>query len=315
MYTIATLTMNPALDLSCEVERVIDTHKMRATGERYSPGGGGINVARVFVRFGGQARCHYLSGGPVGAAYDNLVDLHQLVRRRIAITGHTRASTTILERSSGREFRFVPEGPEVAESEWQALLDELGEAECDFVVASGSLPKGAPDDFYARAAKVAAERGARFVLDTSGRALAPGLAEGGVFLFKPSIGELGHLAGKELEGVEDAGAAAMEIVESGRAEHVAVTLGHRGAVLANRGGTTYQPAIPIKARSSVGAGDSFLATMVYRLCAGDPPEEAFRYGVAAGAAAVLTPGTDMCRVEDVERLYRRLGEGSRNLGS
>jgi 6-phosphofructokinase 2 len=315
MYTIATLTMNPALDLSCEVERVIDTHKMRATGERYSPGGGGINVARVFVRFGGQARCHYLSGGPVGTAYDNLVDLHQLVRRRTVIAGNTRASTTILERSSGREFRFVPEGPEVAESEWQALLDELGEAECDFVVASGSLPKGAPDDFYARAAKVAVERGARFVLDTSGRALAPGLAEGGVFLFKPSLGELGQLAGKELEGVEDAAAAAMEVVEGGRAEHVAVTLGHRGAVLANRGGTTYQPAIPIKARSSVGAGDSFLATMVYRLCAGDPPEEAFRYGVAAGAAAVLTPGTDMCRVEDVERLYRRLGEGSRNPGS
>lgn len=306
MYTIATITMNPALDLSYEVDRVIDTHKMRATGERYSPGGGGINVARVFVRFGGQARCHYLSGGPVGTAYDNLVDLHQLVRRRIVTGGNTRVSTTILERTSGREFRFVPEGPEVAEEEWQALLGELGEAECDFVVASGSLPKGVPDDFYARAAKVAAERGARLVLDTSGRAMGPGLAEGGVFLFKPSIGELGQLAGKELESVEEAGAAAMDIVESGRAEHVAVTLGHRGAVLANRGGTTYQPAIPIKARSSVGAGDSFLATMVYRLSAGDPAEEAFRYGVAAGAAAVLTPGTDMCRMEDVERLYRKL---------
>ena len=315
MYTIATLTLNPALDLSYEVDRVIDTHKMRASGEHYSPGGGGINVARVFVRFGGQARCHYLSGGPIGEAYDNLVDLHQLVRRRIAIAGNTRASTTILERTSGREFRFVPEGPEVAEEEWQGLLDGLSEAECDFVVASGSLPKGVPDDFYARAAKVAAECGARFVLDTSGRALAAGLADGGVFLFKPSLGELGQLAGSELESVEDATAAAMEIVENGRAEHVAVTLGHRGAVLANRGGTTYQPAIPIKAHSSVGAGDSFLATMVYRLCAGDPPEEAFRHGVAAGAAAVLTPGTDMCRVEDVERLYGRLSEPERDSGN
>ena len=153
------------------------------------------------------------------------------------------------------------------------------------------------------------------MLDTSGRALAAGLADGGVFLFKPSLGELGQLAGKELESVEDATAAAMEIVENGRAEHVAVTLGHRGAVLANRGGTTYQPAIPIKAHSSVGAGDSFLATMVYRLCAGDPPEEAFRHGVAAGAAAVLTPGTDMCRVEDVERLYGRLSEPERDSGN
>lgn len=306
MHTIATLTLNPALDLAYEVERVIDTHKMRATGERCSPGGGGINVARVFVRLGGQARCHYLSGGPIGEAYDNLIDSHRLERSRVRIAGNTRASTTILERTSGREYRFVPEGPEVAESEWQALLDGLGDAPCDFIVASGSLPKGVPDDFYARVARIAAERGAGFVLDTSGRAMAPGLTAGGVFLFKPSVGELSQLAGRELESVEDAGAAAMEIVESGRARHVAVTLGHRGALLANSAGTTYQPAIPVKARSSVGAGDSFLAAMVYRLCAGDSAEDAFRYGVAAGAAAVLTPGTDMCRVEDVESLYRRL---------
>jgi len=310
MYTVATLTLNPAFDICCEVERVIDTHKMRATGERFSPGGGGINVARVFVRLGGHARSYYLSGGPVGVAYDQLVDLHKLVRTRIRIAGNTRSSTTVLERTTGREFRFVPEGPEVSEAEWQALLAEIGKIECDFLVASGSLPKGVPDDFYARAARIAGERGARFVLDTSGRGIAGGISGGGVLLLKPSIGELGQLAGRELASVEDAAEAAMDVVRSGRAEHVAVTMGHRGALLASSGGTHYEPAIPIRARSSVGAGDSFLAAMVYRLCAGDPIVEALRYGVAAGAAAVLTPGSDLCLPADIERLYRQRAEGA-----
>jgi 6-phosphofructokinase 2 len=304
MLNIATLTLNPTIDVAYEVDRVFPTHKMRTAHEYHNPGGGGINVARVFVRLGGNARCWYMSGGATGVALDGLLDRHQLVHTRLPIAGETRVSTSVLERASGKEYRFVPPGPTVATAEWQAALDRLAQVECDYLVASGSLPPGAPDDFYARLTRLVAPRGIRLVLDSSGAALREGLAGGDVFLVKPSRGELRQLVGADLPDEAAIAAAAREIVASGRARNVAVTLGHEGAILATQEGVLALPAIPIEARSAVGAGDSFVAGMVYALASGWAVEAAFRHGLAAGAAAVLTPGTDLARADDIARLYR-----------
>jgi 6-phosphofructokinase 2 len=308
MMDLATLTMNPTLDTACEVDRVIPTIKLRANHERYDPGGGGINVARVFVRLGGNARIYYLSGGATGVALDGLLDLHQLVRRPIRIAGQTRVSTAVHERSTGQEFRFVPAGPQIAEREWRECLSQLERGKHDYLVASGSLPGGVPDDFYARVGAIARRQGMRFVLDTSGPALAAGLAGGDVFLAKPSLEEFRALLGEDLDGEEAITQAAMAVVERGQAEYLAVTMGNLGAVLASRSGPVLLPALEVEARSAVGAGDSFLAAMVHALALGKEPEVAFRFGIAAGAAAVLTPGTDLCRPEDVQQLFARQSE-------
>lgn len=300
---LATLTMNPTIDVSFEVDRVFHTRKMRGHGERHAPGGGGINVARVFVRLGGNARCYYLSGGATGVALDGLLDLHQLVRARVPIGGETRVSTSVLENSSRREYRFVTDGPEVAPDEWRQCLDRLAEAECDYLVASGSLPRGVPDDFYARVAALMAQRNIRFVLDSSGPGLAQGLAGGGVFLVKPSIGELRALTGRDLVSEEEITQAAQGIVERGEAMLVAVTMGAGGALLASEAGPLRLPALPVRAESAVGAGDSFLAAMVHSLASGRTPAEAFHFGIAAGAAATLRTGTDLARAADIRRLH------------
>ncbi len=305
MMDLATLTMNPTLDAACEVERVKPTIKLRAGRERYDPGGGGINVARVFVRLDGNARVYYLSGGATGVALDGLLDLHQLVRNPVRIAGQTRISTAVHERSTGQEFRFVPAGPQIAESEWRECLSQLERAKHDYLVASGSLPRGVPDDFYARVGAIARRQGTRFVLDTSGPALAAGLAGGDVFLAKPSLEEFRALVGEDLDSEEAITQAAMAGVERGEAEYLAVTMGSRGAVLASRSGPVRLPAIAVEPRSAVGAGDSFLAAMVHALACGRAAEDAFRFGIAAGAAAVMTPGTDLCRPEDIQQLFAR----------
>ena len=302
MPAIATLTMNPTIDVAYEVDRVFHTHKIRTTHEYYNPGGGGINVARVFVRLGGNARCLYLSGGATGAALDGLIDLHQLVRTRIPIAGHTRIAMTSLEHATGKEYRFTPAGPAVSESEWRACLAALETVDCEWLVISGSLPPGVPDDFYAQAVALMNRRGIRVALDSSGAGLERGLAGGGVDLVKPSKGELEALVGHPLASIEEVADAAMALVESGKVRIVAATLGHEGAVLAHEGGTLYAPALPIEAQSAVGAGDSFVAAMVYALTTGASAEEAFRHGVAAGSAAVLRPGTDLARPADIARL-------------
>lgn len=303
MKSIVTLTLNPAIDAAYDVDRVVHTHKMRTLNESYDPGGGGINVTRVVARLGGMARALYLAGGATGAALDGLLDMHQMVHTRFGIAGNTRMSANVHERESGKEYRFVPPGPTVTEPEWQACLARLEDFPCDFLVASGSLPPGVPADFYSRVKAIVAARGTRLVLDTSGPALREGLRGGGVFLVKPSLGELQKLVGRSLDGVDAISAAAADIVRQQQAELVAVTMGAKGAVLAREGVTLYLPAIAIEAKSTVGAGDSFVAAMTFALANGWDAVEAFRYGMAAGTAAVLTPGTGLCHPDDIDRMY------------
>lgn len=302
MAHIVTLTINPAVDVAYDVDKVVPTEKLRSTGEHHNAGGGGINIARVIARFGGSVRAHYLSGGATGSALDSLIDRESLPVHRTTITGPTRVSAAVLERSTGLQYRFVPRGPTLSQTEWEACLAALGEARCDWLVASGSLPDGVPIDFCARVAAIAKRIGARLVLDTSGPALKAAIDAGGVFLLKPNRSELSALVGKPLATDEALGAAAMELVERKRANMVAVTMGADGALLALPGGTYRIPALAVAALSSVGAGDSFLGAMVFALSQGRGDIAAFRYGVAAGASAVLREGADLCHPDEVERL-------------
>jgi 6-phosphofructokinase 2 len=309
MKSIATLTMNPTIDAAYDVPHLIDTQKLRALSEHYGPGGGGLNIARVFVRLGGNARCYYLSGGATGVALDGLVDLHQLVRNNIPISGQTRIATVILERETRREYRIVPPGPVVTTGECERCLKVLSDVNCDILVASGSLPPGAPVDFYAQVAALMSRRGVDFMLDTSGEALEATLARGSVRLVKPSLDELVQLCGRELATIECVAEAAMEIVRRGQSELVAVTMGANGALLARQEGTLFLPAVPVEDRSGVGAGDSFLAAMIHAMAKGWDEVSAFRYGIAAGAAAVLASGTALAHRDDIERLFPLVFDG------
>ena len=302
MKTIVTLTLNPSIDGAAEAEVVHPIHKIRTSDERYDPGGGGINVARVVQELGGTTLAVYLAGGATGGVLDDLLDAAAIPRRRVTIQDHTRISHAIYERSSGQEYRFVPAGPLLGESEWRVFLESLEDLDCDYLVASGSLPRGVPDDLYAAIADLARRKGAKLVLDTSGSALRAGLASG-VHLVKPSLGELETLVDRKLPDQASQEQAARELVGSGGAELVALTLGREGALLATSQGTLRLAAPDVIAKSAAGAGDSFVAAMTLGLAQGRHPEDAFAYGMAAGAAAVLSAGTGLCRREDVERLY------------
>jgi len=310
MPRIATLTMNPTIDVSYDVGRMQHTHKMRTANEQYAPGGGGINVARVFTRLGGTAINFYLSGGETGPALDGLLADHDLDCRRIPIEGATRIASAVHELDTGKEYRFTPSGPTIDETEWRACLTALVDAfPLDAVVLSGSLPPGVPVDFYAQVAQVAARSGTPVVLDTSGPSLAAALEVGGLLLVKPSQGELAALVGRPLETTDDIASEAMRLVTSGTARLVAVTLGHRGAVLASGSGTTFLPAPQIEAKSAVGAGDSFVAAMVHALLSGRDDHHAFCLGMAAGSAAVLSPGSGLAHPEDIARLHAQICGG------
>ena len=308
---ILTLTVNPALDVSTSTEQVVSVHKLRCGSSRVDPGGGGVNVSRVVQRLGGRSLAVYTAGGPVGEAYRRLIEAERIPSLVVPVQGSTRENFTVDETSTGKQFRFVLEGPELSEAEWQACLDLVAQAvpPGGYVVASGSLPPGVPDDFYARVVRLAREGGARCIVDTSGPALTEALAEG-VFLVKPSKRELGEYVGAKLDSEQSEVEAASALVAGGSAENVALTLGEAGAVLASKYGVVRLPVPSVPVVSTVGAGDSFLAAFVLRLAQGRSPEEAFRAAVAAGSAAVMTPATELCHRSDVEQLEAGLASTS-----
>ena len=305
MAAIVTLTMNPALDIATSTDRVEPIHKLRCSIPRYDPGGGGINVARAVHALGGEAVAVFPAGGAAGEMIRYMLGQQGVPHHAIAISGFTRESLAVEERQTGRQFRFLLPGPEISESDQERCLDqlELAAGEARYIIASGSLPLGVPENFYARVAELAQSLGKRFILDTSGAALRQ--AARGIHLLKPSLRELGDLVGREIRTEREQERAAREIIEQGRSEVIVVSLGDQGALLVTAEGPERFVAIPVEARGSVGAGDSMLAGIVVGLCRGLELGEAVRYGMAAGAAALLGFGTELCRRSDVERLYAR----------
>jgi 6-phosphofructokinase 2 len=307
MTDIITITPNPAVDLSTSVERIVPVYKLRGTSQRRDPGGGGINVARVIKRLGGDVSAIYSVGGAMGDLLRKLLDKEGIASRTFAIAEETREDFFVSEISTGQPYRFIIPGPRLNENEWQECLRLLSGIEPfpRFVVASGSLPGGVPDDFYARVARIAKQRGARMMLDTSGRALAAAVAEG-VDLIKPNLREMRELAGCEPSNATEWEAAARALVDGGKVGVIALTMGHLGAVLVTPDQVLRAQPLPITPVSAVGAGDSFLGALIWRLAAGADLGESFRQGVAAGAAALLNPGTELCRPDDVKRLAEQV---------
>jgi 6-phosphofructokinase 2 len=307
MQAIVTVTMNPAIDKSAHVENVVPGRKLRCGPPRYEPGGGGINVSRAIHKLGGKSTALYLAGGPLGQMLSSLLDGEGIDHHPSTIHGLTRQNFTVYEESTGQQFRFGMPGPEVKENEWNQLLEKLlaYDPAPAYIVASGSLPSGVPKDFYARIASAARDMGARMIVDTSGEAFSLAVREG-VYLMKPNLRELGDLGETEITEEAAQEALARRIIEKGQSDVVVVSLGAAGALLVERHGheRLRAPTVPIKSR--VGAGDSMVAGLTLRLAQGDSVREAVRFGVAAGAAAVMTPGTELCRKEDAESLYDKI---------
>lgn len=302
MSDILTLTMNPALDVLTSIDQVSHTHKMRCGSTLKHPGGGGVNVARVLHRLGASCVAAYLAGGVTGERHHKLMSAERVRCHVMPIAEETRESFSVHETSSGNDFRFVLPGPSVTTAELEACFDYVAQhLPKQFLVISGGLPPGVPDDFYARLAALAKQRDVRVVLDTNGPALAEAL-QVGVYVFKPSLRELRDLTGQDLATADAPVAAAQQLIQSGQAEIVAVSLGEDGALVVSATEQWRARSVKVDVQTTIGAGDSFVGGMVWALARGDSLVKAFQYGMASGAAALLAPGTSLSQAADVHHL-------------
>ncbi len=305
---ILSLTMNPVIDKSTQADIVLPRKKSRCDPPTYEPGGGGINVSRAIRKLGNQSVAWYLAGGKSGDLLYDLLDEEYVEQRKFDTDKDIRENLMVFDRSTGENYRFTMAGPEFSKSDWKDILKEIENLDSppEYLVASGSLTPGVPDDFYARLAEKCKKTETKFILDSSGKSLQEAL-KSEVFLIKPNFREMASLLGKEnITGMEME-KEARNFVESNPCEILVLSLGSKGSMLVQPGKRPQYiipPEMPVK--SAVGAGDSMVAGIITGLAKGFDVPEAVQYGVAAGTAATITEGSQLCRKEDTDEIFEWL---------
>jgi 6-phosphofructokinase 2 len=298
---LITVTLNPALDVSTSVDVVAPEHKLRCEPVVREPGGGGVNVARVASRLGIETKAAVVIAGTTGQQLVDLAHYEGLTLLPVHSDGETRQSLTVAERSTGRHYRFVLPGSPIAATTMWDLLDLLvAQLPVACVVISGSVPPDAPAGLIPSLC----ERlpGTQIIIDTSGQPLAEALRTTATMV-KPSARELSWLTDRELLTEADVLDAAHQAQASASIGSMLVSIGAGGAILVRSSGPPVRFRAPtVQVQSTVGAGDSLVAGVATGLCRGLDLVGAAALGVAAGTAAVMTPGSELARPSTVEEL-------------
>lgn len=294
--TIVTVTPNPSVDRTLEIDDLCPGAVIRATASRIDAGGKGVNVTRALVANGHHSLAVLPLGGGDGDVLSRLLVDGGIPHRPVATVAGTRSNIT-LSQPDGTVTKINAPGSPLAPAELDALVDEAVAAlpGADWLVLCGSLPGGAPLAFYARLTARAGAAGVRVAVDSSGDPLAVAVAAS-PDLIKPNRAELAELVGRPLHGLDDVIRAAEEVRASGVGT-VVVSLGAEGALLVDGDEPLLAVPAPVMARSDVGAGDTLLAGF---LAAGGAGPEALRTGVAWATAAVALPGTEVPGPGDID---------------
>ena len=304
-HQIITLTINPSLDKSTHFSGLVAEQKIRCEKPRYDAGGGGINVSKAISKLGGKSLCVFTSGGSTGEMLEELITKEGIENIAIKTKNWTRENFIAFENTTKAQYRFGFPGNEFSEVEKDKIIEITSKLNTTFLVISGSLNEGLPTNFYQQIAKISKDSGAKVIVDTSGEALRKVL-EAGVYLIKPNIGELAKLIGVERLEINEVEKAAKSLIEKNNAEIVVVSLGADGAILVTKNQTEFVKAPKAEKKSTVGAGDSMVGGMVWALSQNKSLKEVLQIGVCCGTAATMNEGTQLFKVEDVQKLLKEI---------
>ncbi|WP_129410058.1 hexose kinase [Marinitoga lauensis] len=301
---IFTLTMNPCLDRYLYVDKLIPDDTIRVKRIKDYPAGKGIDVSRVIKELGGVSVAIALLGGHNGRRIEEMLDEEGVIYSSIRISYETRMNIILEEKT---QYRMSMPGEKVKKEKLQKVFEVLNSLvrENDTVVISGSLPKGVSPDYYTGLIFSLKQWGVNVFFDSDGKNLKAGL-EAEPYCIKPNTHELSRLLEKEIDEKNklEISKYARETLEKYKLQEILVSMGKYGSVYANWDEAYYAYPVELKVESAVGAGDSFLAGYVMKY--EEDKMEAFRLANAAGNAAVLTPGTELCRKEDTMRLLPQI---------
>lgn len=289
---IVTLTPNPSLDRTLVVDRLVRGSVNRARESRLEPGGKGVNVTRALEANRSASIAVFPGGGNNGRLMELLIAEERVTALVVPVRGSIRVNTAIVE-PDGTTTKVNEPGTPFSDAENGSLLERTASVlpQASWLAICGSLAPGMPPQFTAQAVRLARDAGVRCAIDASGAALEAGVAAG-PDLIKPNRTELAELVGRPLEQISDVRTAAVELVRSGVGA-VVVSLGRDGALAVDADIVVLTRATADKPKSTVGAGDSLLAGMLYTLERAGSLTEALVTGVTWGTAAVQLPGTQV----------------------
>ena len=309
MSSIITITFNPCIDVNSTIHSLAPDEKLRCSTPILYPGGGGINVSRAIKKLGGESTALYLAAGSNGRELTRMLDEEGIQSIVMEIKGNTRENLAVVDNSNGKQYRFIMPGPLVDDSALINLTKIISsQKDLRYIVVSGSLPPGMSIQVFDELAKIAERNAIRLIVDTSGQALKKAISSG-VYMIKPSVRELLFLSGlKEDEiNVEMVGLV-KNLLRWSYCQVIVLSMGPAGALLATKDMVRMIRPPSVSPVSTVGAGDSLVAGIVWSLSQGRDLEEAVAYGCAAGTATTLKPGTSLCQLEDVETLFNKMKE-------
>ncbi|WP_027392471.1 1-phosphofructokinase family hexose kinase [Aquimarina latercula] len=298
---IVTLTLNPALDKSAKVDNLTPENKLHCHSITYKPGGGGINVSRILKRLGIESSCIFPSGGETGSFLEELILNEDINLKTIPVSEKTRENLSVLDTQTGLQYRFGIPGAELLTKELIAIQTTVDHIIDDnyILVLSGSLPQNAPSDFYAQIIQSVSKYNVKIILDTSGEALKKTIDEN-LYLLKPNQNELAKLAGKDFLTSAEQEAFVTELIQTKNIKYIVVSMGARGAFLASKKGIHYQSTPSVMVKSTIGAGDSMLAGLIYGIQNELHEKKMLRWGVACGTATTMSDGTALASLKNIE---------------
>jgi 6-phosphofructokinase 2 len=304
---ITTLTLNPALDKSVKVDGIIPEQKLKCHSIQYQPGGGGINISRVLNRLEVSTNCVFPFAGNCGQLLNELLLKENIKPQSIPIKAWTRENLAVVDTQTKQQYRFGMPGNTLSKDEIveiELTLEKFLEPNA-ILVLSGGLAEEMSPDYFAMLIRKFSDRNLKIVLDTSGLALKETLNEK-VFLMKPNQRELALLAGKDFLSSSEQEEFALDLIKSEKAKYVVVSLGARGAFMASKDGIIYQSTPSVSVNSTIGAGDSMVAGLIYSMVNNYPPEIMLKWGVACGVAATMSEGTGLAHKDDIDKVFKIL---------
>ncbi|MFQ5879942.1 MAG: 1-phosphofructokinase [Dehalococcoidia bacterium] len=303
---IITVTLNPAIDQTLVVSHLVPGDTNRVKAGRFDPGGKGINVSRVIHELGGQSLAMGFAPGSLGRYIEHTLAEAGIACDFLHTRGQTRTNITIVDEARSVQTVISAPGPETDPRHFDRLLERVRRhvQAGDWVVLAGSIPPPLPPTVYRALVEMVQRRGAKAVLDADGDALAAGL-EARPYMMKANRWEVERLLGHSLPDAT-ATVRAAEGIHQGGVAIVVVTRGREGAVAVSDEGVWWATAPRVHPTSTVGAGDALLAAVVLVLGRGGPLTEGLQLGCAAGTATCLTPGTELCHCQEVERFLPRV---------
>lgn len=303
---IITVTMNPAIDKTVEIHRLVPGGLNRIQKVEYDAGGKGINVSKTIHELGGTSIATGFLGGNAGKTIENVLNERNIKNDFIWVEGETRTNTKVFE-ENGEVTELNEPGPVIGEEQLKALMDKL-EAYADenaLFILAGSIPSGVDKQIYADIIRLVHAKGAKVLLDADGDLFRNSL-DAVPDMIKPNRVELEEYAGIDYRSSdEEILNLARELLGRG-IDTVAVSMGKSGAMLIRNGFEVKCPALAVKAHSTVGAGDAMVAALAYSYDQKLGHEETARLCMATSAGAVTTVGTKPPKKEEVEELKKQV---------